>query len=356
MFKIKFDMQSFIFYIFVSFLVIVLIVALYEILFHVPIRDHNKQKNLKRTSAIYKIDFVHNPEYQITPYYMDLDIGDVIQVKRNSDVSNIRVVEIKAESRNYYRPRTKVTLDVDGYEHFAYCGMIDASQGGIGPIEVNGIKIGVEITKLVFSRTSKIRSFNSYQSFNLLKDVRLAIWDGSQPILRNGLGLFIIEQPEWTLNKYGNWLHKTKYGLHSAIDIYATNHGISEKVISPVDGISFGYNKETPPDSETLMKHVNVYSDDVVGPDGEKILFRFLHLSKILVSNGEHVKKGQIIGLTGHTGFKESIGDHLHFEIRLNPSHFGQKFNNDILASIPVNSYYYLLEWWENRVNRKDNE
>ncbi len=343
-------------YAFVSFLVTGFIFALYKIFFHVPIQHYNKQKNLNRTSAIYKIDFVNTPEYQMTPYYMDLDIGDVIQIKRNNDVSNIRVIEIKGESFNYSKPRTRVTLDIDGYEHFAYCGMIDGRQGGIGPIEVNGIKIGVEITKFVFSRANKIKSFNSYQSFNLFKDLRLAIWDNSKPILRNAVGLFVIEQLKWTRKKYGNWLHKTKYGMHSAIDIFATNHGISEKVISPVDGISFCYNKEAPPDSETIMKHVNVYSDGVVGPDGEKILFRFLHLSEILVSNGDHVKKGQVIGLTGHTGFKESIGDHLHFEIRLNPSHFGQEFNNDISASIPVNPYYYLLEWWENKANRKDSE
>ena len=51
----------------------------------------------------------------------------------------------------------------------------------------------------------------------------------------------------------------------------------------------------------------------------------FAHLHKIVVKNGDFVKKGQIVGYTGNTGL--SNGPHLHYEIRyigvvLNPIHF----------------------------------
>lgn len=60
---------------------------------------------------------------------------------------------------------------------------------------------------------------------------------------------------------------------------------------------------------------------------------RYAHLDKILVTQGQRVKQGQLIGLVGSTGNVRTIGkdpSHLHFEVyvgdeRVNPLQYLKK-------------------------------
>ena len=93
--------------------------------------------------------------------------------------------------------------------------------------------------------------------------------------------------------------------FHSGIDIGGPNYGEikasnSGKVI--YSGWYGGYGKVV------IIEHGMV--------NGKPITTLYAHMSTILVSNGQKVTKGQVIGKEGTTGY--STGPHCHFEVRVN--------------------------------------
>ena len=60
--------------------------------------------------------------------------------------------------------------------------------------------------------------------------------------------------------------------------------------------------------------HLVSYGNYIVIAHGDGFLTLYGHLDKLLVTAGQMVKQGQVIGLCGSTGW--SSGPHVHFEIR----------------------------------------
>ena len=57
------------------------------------------------------------------------------------------------------------------------------------------------------------------------------------------------------------------------------------------------------------------YGKGVIVSHGNGYSTLYAHLTKANVRKGQNVKKGDVIGLEGSTGF--ATGPHLHFEVRV---------------------------------------
>ncbi len=118
-------------------------------------------------------------------------------------------------------------------------------------------------------------------------------------------------EPIWPVPAYGAdyitcWFSKTHNGLDIAgaygTEIVAAEDGC---VVSAEYHYSWGNN--------VLIEFDDTYT------------LRYAHLTKMIVSPGEYVVAGQVIGYMGNTGY--SFGNHLHFEIyendvRIDPYQF----------------------------------
>ena len=65
-----------------------------------------------------------------------------------------------------------------------------------------------------------------------------------------------------------------------------------------------------------VTKTLRDYGKTIVIDHGLGLMTFYLHLSKINVKVGDIVKRGQIIGLSGQTGY--AVGPHLHLSVRIN--------------------------------------
>ena len=89
--------------------------------------------------------------------------------------------------------------------------------------------------------------------------------------------------------------------FHSGVDISST---YGQEVLAPADG-------------DVIFADVfSGYGRMIAIDHGHGVTTRYGHLSGVAVVNGQHVRRGQVIGYVGMTG--RSTGPHLHYEVRIN--------------------------------------
>jgi murein DD-endopeptidase MepM/ murein hydrolase activator NlpD len=87
------------------------------------------------------------------------------------------------------------------------------------------------------------------------------------------------------------------------------------------DGIDIGAAPNTPVQAPAAGTVAAVGFDAKMGniiniDHGYGIQTQYGHLAKVLVKKGQNVKRGEVIGLVGSTGF--STGPHLHYLVKVN--------------------------------------
>jgi len=126
---------------------------------------------------------------------------------------------------------------------------------------------------------------------------------GHQREKKEGLSMIRPVDSGWVSSEYGNRWHPLLqyYRWHGGIDI-AVNSG------TPIKAAEDGTVIVSTSDSG--------YGYYVVIDHGGGISTLYAHCSKLLVSVGDVVTRGQTVALAGSTGV--STGPHLHFEVRVN--------------------------------------
>ncbi len=109
-----------------------------------------------------------------------------------------------------------------------------------------------------------------------------------------------------------SWTITSHYGgrFHPTLKVYKTHTGMDI-------GAAYGTNVLAANDGKVIVaRWNNAYGNYVVIDHGGGYTTLYAHNSKLNVSVGQSVKRGQTIAKVGSTGF--STGPHLHFEVMIN--------------------------------------
>ena len=103
----------------------------------------------------------------------------------------------------------------------------------------------------------------------------------------------------------------TKFGLRRIIN------GVAKNPHSGVDVAAEEGEKVKAPNNAIVAMVDNQFfsGNSVILDHGQGIYTMFFHLSRVLVHEGQQVKKGDVVGLVGSTG--RSTGAHLHWGVRV---------------------------------------
>ena len=102
------------------------------------------------------------------------------------------------------------------------------------------------------------------------------------------------------------------FDLHKGLDLVGSKNSQIKAVQDGIVVVHF------PPPYKKFKGHP-IYGGLVIIDHGNGLYTLYAHMKETYVQERQRVTKGQVIGIQGRTG--EATGDHLHFEILVDPSY-----------------------------------
>lgn len=117
---------------------------------------------------------------------------------------------------------------------------------------------------------------------------------------------------------YNRGWSSTHHALDIAVPIGQPLYAVSDGVVSSV--LQVGW--------YSIGNAVAIKTNDIDPVTGHNLVASYGHMNSILVTNGQIVQRGDIIGYSGNTG--DSTGPHLHFEVQRNGQNWATHNASDI--------------------------
>jgi murein DD-endopeptidase MepM/ murein hydrolase activator NlpD len=267
---------------------------------------------------------IDSPKETLLKSEIELYKSEFERLKADLELANSVLDDIEKRDEDLYRvalyadkfPEELRLMGVGGSEKYAYLN-------GFSNSEL--LKSTSESMDMLERRLNSQRlSFKELLDLAKNKEKMLASIPAIQPVRNNDL--------KHMASGFGyriDPIYKTRR-MHTGMDFTAN---IGTEVYATGDGVV-----------ESLEKSGWGYGQCIVINHGFGYKTRYAHLSAFKVSQGQKIKRGELIGLIGNTG--KSTGPHLHYEVekggqKVNPIHY---YHSDLSPA----QYEKLLEMSQN--------
>ncbi len=200
---------------------------------------------------------------------------------------------------------------------YGIAGVSLETKEGLYPLKLTGVT--VHRTKITFLRKIAVAR-GSYESIAITVAKKFTEPDPEQLKKAMEDKSFKQEIFRTPANPLKEWSGKFDPPVSARVsDVFGTQRTFNGQVQSMHQGLDFAAPDGTPVSAvnsgTVLVARPMFFEGNCVMLDhGQGLLTIYMHLSEFKVKEGEHVKRGQLIGLSGGTG--RATGPHLHVAVR----------------------------------------